>query len=371
MKPGRFELERYFSRYEFSVRYLLSSSDCESVAMAELLSWADDECRELWESLRLGYTESPGSPVLRREIAGLYEGVHADDVLEIVPEEGIFLAMTTLLEPGDHVIVTWPGYQSLYSLAEAMGCDVTYWRPDEAQGWRFDPAAVRSAVRPSTRMIVANFPHNPTGYLPPRDDYEELLAIAADAGVWLFSDEMYRWLEQDPADRLPSAVERYHRAITLCGLSKTFALPGLRVGWLATRDGAALGRIAAAKDFTTICGSAPSEVLALTGLRNAGRLIERSVAITQANLDTLGSFVDARPELFTWVRPRAGSIVLARLHAAEGARAFCERLVEEAGVFLAPSFVFGYGDEHVRCGFGRATMPEALDALGDWLTARR
>ena len=233
MKLGRFELERYFSRYEFSVRHLLSSSDCESLPMAELVDWADEECLELWRTLRLGYTESPGLPLLRREIAGMYEGVAPDDVLEVVPEEGIFLTMTALLEPGDHVIVTWPGYQSLYSLAQAMGCEVSFWRPDEAQGWRYDPADVRRALRPTTRLIVANFPHNPTGYLPPRADYEELLAVAAEAGVHLFSDEMYRWLEQDPAERLPSAAERYERAVTLCGLSKTFALPGLRVGWLA------------------------------------------------------------------------------------------------------------------------------------------
>jgi aspartate/methionine/tyrosine aminotransferase len=370
MRPDRFELERYFSRHEFSARFLLASSDCESLPMAELLSWADDECRELWQSLRLGYTESPGLPLLRREIAALYEGIVADEVLEIVPEEGIFLTMNALLEPGDHVISTWPGYQSLYSLAETIGCDVTYWRPDEAQGWRFDPAAVRDALRPATRLIVVNFPHNPTGYLPPREDFEEVLAIARDAGVPVFSDEMYRWLEQDPGERLPSAVERYDRAVSLCGLSKTFALPGLRVGWLATRDADVLSRVAALKDFTTICGSAPGEVLALVALRNAARLIARSLALTSSNLDRLDEFFATRTEVFSWVRPRAGSIGLARLHRPEGAHEFCRRLVEEAGVLLAPSTVFGFGDEHVRFGFGRANLPEAVAALDAWLRAR-
>lgn len=367
MRPDRFELERYFGRYEFHARYLLASSDCESLPMAELVSWADDECRDLWQSLRLGYTESPGLPLLRREIAGLYEGVAPDEVLEVVPEEGIFLAMNAMLEPGDHVICTWPGYQSLFSLAETIGCEVTYWRPDEAQGWRFDPGAVREALRPATRLIVVNFPHNPTGYLLPREHFEEVLAIARDAGVYLFSDEMYRWLEQDPAERLPSAVERYDRAVSLCGLSKTFALPGLRVGWLATRDADVLGRIAGLKDFTTICGSAPSEVLALVALRNASRLAARSLALTSSNLDRLDEFFAAWSALFSWVRPRAGSIGLARLDRREGAHEFCHRLVEEAGVLLAPSTVFGYGDEHVRFGFGRADLPEAVAALEGWL----
>ena len=370
MDLGRFELERYFAAYEFSARYLLGSSDCESLGMAELLAMADDECGERWQSLRLGYTESPGLPGLRTGIASLYEGVAADDVLEIVPEEGILLTMTALLEPGDHVIVTWPGYQTLFSLAETIGCEVTYWRPDEKQDWRFDPAAVRSALRPNTRLIVSNFPHNPTGYLPPREDYEGLLRIAAAAGVTLFSDEMYRWLEQDEERRLPSAAERYDRAITLCGLSKTFALPGLRLGWLVTRDGDALERIAVLKDFTTICGSAPSEILGLIAVRNAARLAQRSRAIVATNLAVLDDFFERRRELFTWVRPAAGSIGFARLHAAEGALAFCRRLVEEAGVMLGPSSVFGYGDAHARFGFGRENVPEAVAALDGWLDDR-
>src|SRR5450756_759306 len=185
MKHEEFRLERYMSQYEFSARHLLAGSDCESYPMAEVVSWADDECRELWEALRLGYTESPGLPQLRREIAGLYDSVSPDDILEVVPEEGVLIAMTVLLEPGDHVIATHPGYQTLYGIAEALGCEVTYWEPDEERGWRFDPAFVRRELRPSTRLIVANFPHNPTGYLPTAAEYQELLDIAAEAGAYV------------------------------------------------------------------------------------------------------------------------------------------------------------------------------------------
>ncbi len=370
MRPGTFHLERYFSRYEFSVRHLLSSSDCETVTMGALVNRADDECRELWEALRLGYTESPGLPLLREEIASLYSGIGRHDVLEIVPEEGIFLAMNALLEPGDHVIVTHPGYQSLFSLAETIGCEVTYWQPDEERGWRFDPTFVRRALRPATRLIVANFPHNPTGYLPTTAEYDELLGLAADAGVYLFSDEMYRWLEQDPTTRLPSAAERYRKAVSLCGMSKSFSLPGLRVGWLATRDAGLLAAIAAFKDFTTICGSAPSELLALMGLRDREWIVSRNLARIRANATRLDELCARRPEVFSWAAPCAGSVALARLHDGEGALAFCKALVEEAGVFLAPSGMFGYDDAHVRFGLGREGFAEALVALEEWLGGR-
>src|SRR5450759_3615972 len=270
----------------------------------------------------------------------------------------------------DHVIATHHGYQTLYGIAEALGCEVTYWEPDEEQGWRFDPAFVRRELRPSTRLIVANFPHNPTGYLPTAAECQELLDIAAEAGAYVFSDEMYRGLERDPATRLPSAAERYDKAVALSGMSKTYSLPGLRVGWLATRDRDLSARLAAYKDYTTICASAPGEILALIGLRERERIVARNLRTITENFDKLEAFAAQRPGLLSLVRPRAGSICFARLGAAEGALAFCRRLVEEAGVVLLPSTVFDYGDAHVRFGLGRVAFAEGLEAFAAWLERR-
>src|SRR5262245_42760663 len=207
MQIEPFTLERYFAKYEFSVPYLLSSSDCDGWAMSELLDLADPETLELWQTLRLGYTDSLGHPLLRQQIASLYKGVQPEQVLVVTPEEGIFLAMNCLLQQGDHVICTFPGYQSLYQVAHALGCEVTRWQPEENAGWRFDPEFLRRAIRPNTKLIVWNFPHNPTGSLPSRADFQTMIAIAQQYNVRIFSDEMYWLLEVDPSDRLPSAVE--------------------------------------------------------------------------------------------------------------------------------------------------------------------
>jgi aspartate/methionine/tyrosine aminotransferase len=361
--PAPFEIERYFARWEFSARHLLSSSDCEPLTLAGLLELADDETRGLWAGLSLAYTDSAGLPALRAEIAGMYDRVDPTEVLEVVPEEGIFLAMQALLEPGDHVVVTWPAYQSLHSLAEAMGCHVSRWTPREADGWRFDVADLRALLRADTKLVVLNFPHNPTGYLPPASDYVEALRLAEDVGARVFSDEMYRWLEQDAADRLPSACEISQTAVTLCGVSKTFSLAGLRVGWLATRDEALLTRLAELKDYTTICGSAPSEVLALIGLRAADRIVEANLGIIRENLDAIDRFVASASGFGGWRRPKAGSVGLLRWEAPEGTRAACDRLAAESGIMLLPSSVFDFGDSHVRLGFGRRGFAEGLDAL--------
>src|SRR5665648_36497 len=215
LKP--FKLERYFAKYEFTVQYLLSSSDCDGLQQKELLQMVDDESRQLWENLTLGYTESLGHPVLREEIARLYRGIQAEDCLVLVPEEGIFIAMNTILKQGDHMICTAPGYQSLYEVAEGLGCEVTKWQPQERNGWRFDPDFLEEHITDNTRLLVINFPHNPSGYLPSQADFQRIIDFARKHNLYLFSDEMYRFLEYDESDRLPSACEDYNKAVTLFG----------------------------------------------------------------------------------------------------------------------------------------------------------
>jgi aspartate/methionine/tyrosine aminotransferase len=359
-----FALERYFGLHEFRARRLLSSSDCETLAVSELLSLADDEALRLWRELRLGYTEARGHPLLREEVAALYPGFTPEEVLETVPEEGIFLAMHALLEPGDRVVATFPAYQSLHEIARAIGCHVSYWRPDEARGWRFDPDALEALLADGARLVVVNFPHNPTGATLDEAGWRRVLELVRAAGARLFSDEMYRFLGPDP--RCHAAEDE--RSIVLGGLSKAFGLPGLRVGWLASRDQAFLRGCAELKDYTTICGSGPSEILGLVALRARERIIARNVGLVARNLEAFDAFLAAVPGLFAWSKPAAGSIGLARYCRPEPASRLCERLVREAGLMLVPSTFFGDdGDRHVRIGLGRADLPEALDELRAWL----
>jgi len=275
MQVADFALERWFARWEFAVRHVLCASDVEGWPMEELLMLADDEMRERWTTLRLGYTESLGHPLLRTEIASLYERTTPDDIITFSgAEEGIFLAMHARLTPGDHAVVMWPSYQSLAEVARGVGAEVTLVRLDPAD-WSLDPDDVRRAMRPNTRAIVVNFPHNPTGALLSRDRYEALVAIAEQHGATLFSDEVYRWLELDEEARLPAGVDASPHAVSLGVLSKSFALAGLRVGWIATRDAALRERVAHLKDYTTICGSAPSEILGIIALRARDRVRHR------------------------------------------------------------------------------------------------
>ena len=364
MRIDDFALERFFARYEFSVGHLLCASDVQGWALRDLLALADAETSAMWESLALGYTEAPGHPLLRAEIARLYESIQPDEVLVFSgAEEGIFVLANVLLGPGDHAIVVWPAYQSLHEVARAVGADVTLHELREDEGWAIDLDRLRRELKPRTRLIVVNAPHNPTGALPDAATYRAIVDLAAEAGATLLSDEVYRFLELDPADRLPAGADAAPHAVSLGVMSKSFALAGLRIGWLATHDAALLDRAARFKDYTTICNAAPSELLALIALRAREEVLGRSRAIVESNLALLDQFFARQAGRFAWVRPRGGSIGFPRLLADVSIDRFADELVEAEGVLLAPGSVFGHPGNHFRLGFGRTDLPTALERL--------
>ena len=367
MKLESFFLERYFAKHEFSAKYLLSSSDCEAFYMQELLESADAQSLGLWKNLKLGYTDSSGHPALRESIADIYKGVAADDILVVTPEEGIFLSMQALLRPGDHVVCTFPGYQSLYELARSVGSDVSLWKPDEDRGWHFSLRQLENLIRDDTRMVVVNFPHNPTGYLPSHDGYMSLVDIVRRSGAYLFSDEMYRFLEFDREATLPAGCEVYRKAISLSGLSKSFGLPGLRIGWVATRDHNILEQMRLLKDYTTICSSAPSEILGLMAVRDCENIIARQMARILKNISILDEFFSQYSDCMCWNRPLGGSICFPRMSLTDDTSEFCESLIKETGIMLVPSKIFQYGNHHVRIGFGREDFPEIIERFSAYI----
>lgn len=366
MKLNPFKLERYFARHEFSAPYLLCSSDCESMRLRDLLALEPD-ATERFESLWLGYTESLGNPELRQAICTMYQNVTADQVLvHAGAEEAIFNFMNVALRPGDHIIVHAPYYQSLGEVARSIGADVSLWQGDQKRAWQLDMEVLKASLTAHTKIVVVNFPHNPTGFLPSREFARELSELSDRLGFVIFSDEVYRGLELDPSDRLPSFADMNDRAISIGVMSKTYGLAGLRIGWVATRNGRLFSELAAFKDYTTICNSAPSEFLATLALRKADAIVKRNLQIIRNNLELLDAFFESHAELFNWYRPKAGSVAFPALlkGTVDG---FCTDLVEKAGVLLLPGTLYGNGFNSFRVGFGRKNLPEALDRLEEHL----
>ncbi|MFQ5628534.1 MAG: aminotransferase class I/II-fold pyridoxal phosphate-dependent enzyme, partial [bacterium] len=363
MKISDFKLERYFAAHEFNAPYLLCCSACESFTIEDILQFENDAC-ENFMRLGLGYTESPGHPALREAIAGLYANMNAEQILvHSGAEEAIFSFMQVALNRGDHLIVHSPCYQSLYEVARASGCDVTPWPAEENTGWALDIDFLLRAIKKNTKAIAINCPHNPTGYLMPKAQLQQIIEIARSHSLYLFSDEVYRLLEYEPANRLPAACDLFEKAVSLGVMSKAFGLAGLRIGWIATQDRALFEKMSAFKDYTTICNSAPSEFLAAIALRNQDRILQRNLQIIRKNLALLNGFFQRHKNIFAWQPPRAGCIAFPRLKIDQDVENFCAELLEQAGVLLLPASMYGYGDKHFRIGFSRINMPEALAAL--------
>lgn len=367
MKIRPFKLERFFAKYEFKAPYLLSVSDCESFTVQEILS-LEPGAAEAFGRHWLGYTESPGALELRQEITGLYTTIEPDQVLvHAGAEDAIFSFMNVALEPGDHLIAHFPCYQSLAEIASAIGCEVTLWEAREEDGWELDLNFLTNAIKPNTRAIVINSPHNPTGYLMSREKFKAIIEIAREHDLLLFSDEVYRFLEYRETDRLPAACDLYDKAVSLGVMSKTFGLPGLRIGWVATRNEELYRGMAAFKDYTSLCNSAPSEFLAMLALRHKEKLVERNKAIALENLALLNPFFQRYSAIFNWQPPKAGVIAFPSLRLKRDVEEFCLDLVEKKGVLLLPGNYYDFGNKNFRVGFGRKNMPLSLAKLDEYL----
>ncbi len=370
MNIAPFKLERFFARHEFTAPYLLCASDCEALTFDELVALEPDLNQTL-QALRLGYTQATGAPELRAAVAGLYDAVSADEVLlHAGSSEAIFSFMNCALASGDHVIVQSPCYQSHYEVARAIGCEVTPWIGDERTGWSLDPGVLEQSIRPNTKAVMLTTPHNPTGYLMTRDTQQTIVDIVRRHGLRLFCDEIFRFLEHDPKQRLPAAADIYERAISVGGLSKSFGLAGVRVGWIATRDREVREAMTRFKDYLSLCNGAPDELLAGVALKHRSAIHRRSVEIIHRNLRVFNDFLGRHSGLFSWQQPHASSIGLVRYSGSEGSARFCDDVVTNSGVLLLPSAQLDFGDEHFRVGLGRRNAIECI-AQFDALLAKR
>jgi len=368
MKINDFRLERYFARYEFKAKYMLSASDCESLKVDELLWMADHECLDLWNNLKLGYTETKGHPMLRNEISRLYKNIKPEDICVLVPEEGIFIALNVILNPGDHVIVMDPAYQSLLEIPASIGCEVTRWPVQlKKNQWYFDPSFLQKAIKKSTRLIVINFPHNPTGFIPDPDDFKVIIETTVKNDIYLFSDEMYRHLELSKSHIYESVADLYENGIVLSGLSKSFGLPGLRTGWIVTRNKELLGKIERFKDYTTICNSAVSEILGIIALRNKYQIIADNLNLIRDNIQIVKKLFSKFSNLLTWIEPQGSSVAFPLLNKKIPVGDFCKKLVDEKSVLLLPASIFGFPGNHFRIGLGRKNFKEAIEVFESFL----
>lgn len=345
-----FAMERWQSLHEHQVEINLSDSGVHPVTLRELLD--QRELAALGDQ-RLGYTQTDGTPELRRAVAALYEHTGPDEV-EIVNggAEANFLVAWALLEPGDEVVVMLPNYMQVPGLARNLGAAVVPWHllPDlDAGCWRLDLDALENLVSDRTKLIAICNPNNPTGARFTAVELDAVARIADRHGAWILADEIYQGAELDGAPT-PTIRGRSERAIVTNSLSKAYGLPGLRLGWVVAPS-ELIAELWARHDYTTIAPGALSDRLgtfALEPVRRARLLARGRELLVRNHAAVATALADSR---LSWVPPAAGAFVLARYPHAINSTALAERLRAEQSVLVVPGDHFGM-DGWLRLGFG-------------------
>ena len=360
MKITPFKLERYYSLYEFTSQYSICNSDCEAMTIGELLSM-EDGATEIFHNHWLGYTETAGHPALRSEISKIYQSISPEQMLVCTgAQEPIFLFCLANLKEGDGVVVQTPCYESLQSIPRSIGCTINSWEVDYTdQGPTFSIQKLEDLISEKTRVIFLNSPHNPTGYHFTKSEQQDIIQLARKHNCIIFCDEVYRELELDISHRIPAFADAYENGVSLGVMSKTYGLPGLRIGWITTKKKTVLEKIAVLKEYTTICNSAPSEFLAEIGLRNRQAIIDKNLIIVKKNLDLFDNFFSKHEDLFGWYKPKAGPISFVKMKIDKDDKNFAERALKDKKLLLLPGWIYDYPG-FFRVGFGRDQIRKSL-----------
>jgi aspartate/methionine/tyrosine aminotransferase len=364
MKIPIFELERVQSIYENTVEYHLTESGCHPLTLSELLT--AEQLHELNATV-LGYGQTNGPIPLRERIAALYERQTVDNVLVTNgSSEANFVACHSLLEAGDEVVMMVPNYMQIWGIVEEMGAVPKAFHLCEENQWAPDLTELRGLVNDRTKMIAVCNPNNPTGYTLSGDEMREIVEIAESVGAWVYSDEVYRGAELDGVE-IPSFMGMSDRSMVNGGLSKAYALPGLRLGWLAGPE-RTIADSWAYHDYTSITAGILSNRIAEVALSPEVRpkILERNRSMLRSNLQVMLDWLATYGDLFHFVPPKAGGMAFMRYHLDINSTELSEWLRTAKSVFILAGDCYGM-DHYFRVGIGaeKGTLIEGLSRIRD------
>lgn len=374
MQIEKFGVEDWMNTYEEEAKFNIAETCVEPLTVGELLDMGGEResfYKKLSEK-RLTYGAIPGSPELRAEICSLYcTEKRPENVL--VTNGGIganFLALFSLLRPGDEVVALYPTYQQLYSLPEALGAKVRRLRLESAEGFMPDMEKLRTLITPNTKLIVLNTPNNPTGALFGEETLRGVAGLADRAGAWVLCDEIYRGLEHAASYKIPSIADIYDRGIGTSSMSKVYSAAGLRLGWITAREDF-IAECFKHRDYNIISCGVIDDMLAVIALRNKEKILRRNLAIVKENAAIVDEWVNRTPGL-SYVKPLAGTTALIKYDMEIASTEFCRGLYEYNGAFVVPGACFEF-ENCFRLGYApeRETLLQGLRAVGDYLQTLR
>jgi aspartate/methionine/tyrosine aminotransferase len=357
MRIDLFHMERTQSMYENEVEYNLSESGVHPVTASELVGGA--EGAEAFLNTGLKYPYSNGSPQLRERIAKFYPGAKAANVLVTLGgSEANYTTLWGLLEKGGRVAVMLPNYLQSWGIARAYAdrADPFHLVEQEVGGvrrWGLDLDEFRKSVTARTKVIVVTNPNNPTGAVLTEEEMDEIVRVARKVGAWIVSDEVYRGAEVRPGPTTPTFWGRYDKVIVTAGLSKAFGMPGVRIGWIVA-PAKTVAHLWSYQDYITLTPAILSDKLATIAMEPARReeLLARTRRIIRENLPKLEAWIHGHDDIFDYIQPVAGAIVMLKYRLPIRSTAVFDRLRLEQSVLITPGAHFGIGGKYIRVGYG-------------------
>lgn len=371
IKP--FAVEEWMNTWEVGARYNIAETCVDSVSMNELFELIGEDKESFLTHLcerRMSYGDIEGLPEFRKGVCGLYRTLRNEN---IVPTHGAAGAnhhvFYSLINPGDRVVSIMPTYQQLYSIPEAYGADVQILQLSKENGYLPDLNELRSLVTPETKMICINNPNNPTGALMSDELLGEIIEIARAVDAWILCDEVYRHLSQEDG-WCPSIADLYEKGISVSSMSKVFSLAGLRLGWIATRDMAAVKSFLSHRDYNLVSCGVFDEMLAAVALKHSDKLLERSRHIVRENLQILDDWVKSESHV-SYVKPKAGTTALVYYDLDIPSYELCEEMYHKTGAFVTPGDCFGMSHSmRIGYAYGKQDLIDGLKAISEYIAIK-
>lgn len=370
MQIELFGVEDWMNTYEDGAKFNIAETCVESMTVAELLD-ISGERENFFEKLadtQLTYGTIPGSLELRNEICALYHTKKTPDNV-LITNGGIganFLALFSLITPGDEVVALCPTYQQLYSLPRSFGAKVRRLCLEPAEKFMPNMEKLRTLITSNTKLIVINSPNNPTGALFKEDILRDIAYLADRVGAWVLCDDVYRGLEHKTSYAIPSIADIYERGISTSSMSKVYSAAGLRIGWITACEDF-IAECFKRRDYNTISCGKIDDMLATLALRNKDKILARNLAIINENIAITDEWVADTP-LVSYVRPAAGTTALIQYEAELDSEEFCRRMYDYNGAFVVPGACFEF-EKCFRLGYAQnsETLREGLAAVGEFL----
>ena len=377
MRINPFKIERWFAKYEFQAKYNIAESCANPLTMEEIMSMDVDFKKTLTEmsreilNFKFGYTESNGTPNLRKRIQENfypYADFEKNILVTMGASEANYLILQNLIEPGDEVIAQLPSYNQHYEVPRALGAKVKFWELKEEKQWSQDLEDLRPLLSKHTKLVIITNPHNPTGSILDKKDLQDLIDLAEEFDFYILSDEVFKGLNLFGKDTSHRAFNlNSQRVISVSDMSKAFALSGLRLGWMVGPQWL-IESCVSYRDYTSICNVGMAEILADIALKHYKTILDRNDKIARVNYAIIEEFFKKHSEKVDHIPPAAGVLIFPKLKLNLSTHELAENLVKKHSVLIVPGSCFDM-EGYFRMGFGYGTenLKEGLSLFSKFL----